>query len=98
MSEENLGSWGASGISGSPSDGSHVNVRACLDGDAEGALDGAGRLGQDGKVSGAAAPADSAATAMEQRQLDVVPVCHRHQLLLRSNIPPTTTQALLVIM
>ncbi len=60
--------------------------KSCLDGDTQGALDGAGRLGEDGQVGGAATAPDGAAAAVEQRQLHVVPVCHRHQLLLRAPV------------
>ena len=55
---------------------------ARLNGDAQAAVDGAGRLAEHGQVGGPAAAADRAAAPMEQRQLDVVLLRHLGQALL----------------
>ena len=54
----------------------------CLDGHAQAALDGAGRLRQDGQVRGPAAAAHGAAAAVEQRQPHAMPLRHLYQPLL----------------
>ncbi len=58
-----------------------AEVCAHLHRDADATIDGVGRLRQDGQVGGAAAAADGAAAAVEQRQLDVILLRqaeHRH--------------------